>query len=196
MLSKWIYGCQSVAEGVTFHSWQPPTNDIRIRPKFGVLLFKMYFTDHNEMSHTPRHRVIWFRNTLTNWLISPIYRNSVIKHNVTLPWGHTQFSVVIHTLLVCFRKHSFKAVSHEDDSIPIPASKAHILNIYCKPRYQIPWGQHGAHLGPVGPRWAPCWPHGPCYQGWRLDSVFFNPRQKVCWLSLKFWYRIWYTQMR
>ena len=27
------------------------------------------------------------------------------------------------------------------------------------------WGQHGAHLGPVGPRWAPCWPHEPCYQG-------------------------------
>ena len=26
-------------------------------------------------------------------------------------------------------------------------------------------GQHGAHLGPVGPRWAPYWPHEPCYQG-------------------------------
>ena len=26
-------------------------------------------------------------------------------------------------------------------------------------------GQHGAHLGPVGPRWAPCWPYEPCYQG-------------------------------
>ena len=26
-------------------------------------------------------------------------------------------------------------------------------------------GQHGAHLGPVGPIWAPCWPHEPCYQG-------------------------------
>ena len=24
---------------------------------------------------------------------------------------------------------------------------------------------HGAHLGPVGPRRAPCWPHEPCYQG-------------------------------
>ena len=24
---------------------------------------------------------------------------------------------------------------------------------------------HRAHLGPVGPRWAPCWPHEPCYQG-------------------------------
>ena len=23
--------------------------------------------------------------------------------------------------------------------------------------------QHGAHLGPTGPRWAPCWPHAPCY---------------------------------
>ena len=24
---------------------------------------------------------------------------------------------------------------------------------------------HGAHLGPVGPRWAPFWSHKPCYQG-------------------------------
>ena len=27
---------------------------------------------------------------------------------------------------------------------------------------------HGAHLGPIGPRWAPCWPHEPCYLGWHL----------------------------
>ena len=27
------------------------------------------------------------------------------------------------------------------------------------------WGQHGAHLGPTGPRWDPCWPHEPCYLG-------------------------------
>ena len=25
------------------------------------------------------------------------------------------------------------------------------------------WGPPGAHLGPPGPRWAPCWPHEPCY---------------------------------
>ena len=24
---------------------------------------------------------------------------------------------------------------------------------------------HGAHLGPTGPRWAPCWPYEPCYLG-------------------------------
>ena len=37
-------------------------------------------------------------------------------------------------------------------SLPCPDTKVH-------------GGQHGAHLGPVGPRWAPCWPHEPCYQG-------------------------------
>ena len=34
-----------------------------------------------------------------------------------------------------------------------------------RPRYQDSWCQHGAHLSPIGPRWAPCWPHDPCYQG-------------------------------
>ena len=34
------------------------------------------------------------------------------------------------------------------------------------------WGQHGAHLGPTGPRWAPCWPHEPCYLG-NLEDVLF-----------------------
>ena len=29
------------------------------------------------------------------------------------------------------------------------------------------WGQHGAHLGPFGPRWALSWPYEPCYQGSR-----------------------------
>ena len=37
---------------------------------------------------------------------------------------------------------------------------------------QSSWGQHGAHLGPVGPRWAPCWPHEPCYQGLLASERF------------------------
>ena len=32
------------------------------------------------------------------------------------------------------------------------------------PKEQRSWGQHGAHLGPVGPRLAPCRPHEPCHQ--------------------------------
>ena len=35
----------------------------------------------------------------------------------------------------------------------------------CCSREQCWWGQHRAHLGPCGPRWAPCFPHEPCYQG-------------------------------
>ena len=35
----------------------------------------------------------------------------------------------------------------------------------CQPREQSSWGQHRAHLGPVGPIWAPWWPHEPCYKG-------------------------------
>ena len=46
---------------------------------------------------------------------------------------------------------------------------------YQSPLFQLPtqqslWGQHGAHLGPVGPRWAPCWSHEPCYQ----DMFIYN----------------------
>ena len=37
--------------------------------------------------------------------------------------------------------------------------------ITCYPRLQSSRGQRGAHLGPVGPKWAPCWHHEPCYQG-------------------------------
>ena len=35
----------------------------------------------------------------------------------------------------------------------------------------------GAHLGPPGPRWAPCWPHDPCYLGrdtWGEAQCFSN----------------------
>ena len=44
------------------------------------------------------------------------------------------------------------------------------------------WGLHGAHLRPTGPRWAPCWPHDPCYLGF---SFTFNG--KFVWLQFYFW---------
>ena len=34
---------------------------------------------------------------------------------------------------------------------------------------------HGAHLGPVGPSWAPCWPHKPCYQGMYIKQQWQCP---------------------
>ena len=50
------------------------------------------------------------------------------------------------------------------------------------PREQGSWGQHGAHLGPVVPRWAPWWPHWTLLSGMSLNDtpqrkhVGTNPR--------------------
>ena len=38
----------------------------------------------------------------------------------------------------------------------------------------MPWGQQGPQLGPTGPRWAPCWPHKPCYLGRHRNYVFLR----------------------
>ena len=36
------------------------------------------------------------------------------------------------------------------------------------------WGQHGAHLGSTGPRWAPCWPHELFYLGLLYPVIYFR----------------------
>ena len=46
--------------------------------------------------------------------------------------------------------------------------------------WQSSWGQHGIHLGPVGPRWTPCWPHEPCYEG-----RFVTQSVRSDWFRLK-----------
>ena len=59
-----------------------------------------------------------------------------------------------------------------------------------RPRYQGPWGQHGAHLGPTGPRWAPCGPREPCYLGshilvevfrWTISQRFHWQYDSIGW---------------
>ena len=62
------------------------------------------------------------------------------------------------------------------------------------PRYQSPWGQRGARLGPVGPRWAPCCPHEPFYQGLYMWEQHFNLETSIFYCShsnksLKLWFR-------
>ena len=42
------------------------------------------------------------------------------------------------------------------------------------PREQGSCGQHRAHLGPGGPRWAPRWPHESCYQGTHGNAFFVS----------------------
>ena len=49
-----------------------------------------------------------------------------------------------------------------------------VMGVFVSSKSAHPYNKvHGAHLGPVGPRWAPCWPHQPCYQG--------NVLPTICW---------------
>ena len=70
-----------------------------------------------------------------------------------------------------------------------------VPHLSCIHWYQGLWGQHGAHLGPTGPRLAPCWPHEFCYLGshhlittkrkpqdenlWKIPLVIFSPIKRM-----------------
>ena len=44
------------------------------------------------------------------------------------------------------------------------------------PWYQASWGQCGSRLGPIGPRWPPCWPHELC----NLGQLLLTSRGYFC----------------
>ena len=46
---------------------------------------------------------------------------------------------------------------------------------------------HGAHLGPTGPRWAPCWPHDACYLRTHLYCTLPLPFTDSCSLTTHTW---------
>ena len=77
---------------------------------------------------------------LRSYLVLVPYSNWPCK-NITDAWGKISF---VHLLWV--------------------QCPANFLSILCSQIAKF-MGQHGVHLGPVGPRLAPCWPHEPCYQG-------------------------------
>ena len=63
--------------------------------------------------------------------------------------------------------------------------------VYCPganeltPCQQGSWGQHGAHLGPTGPRWTPYWPHKLCYLGIFLIAYTWE-NQNPCSITKQF----------
>ena len=79
----------------------------------------------------------------------------------TSKWSASVLPMKVHLILevwwyLCSWVHHLRAMT---------VNGTFLLLWLAHPRSQNSWGQHGAHLGPVGPRWAPCWPHEPCYQG-------------------------------
>ena len=73
--------------------------------------------------------------------------------------------IFVGTLILCYvYTHIPQGCFSGTVTISWPSASEGILKNKL-PRSQGSWGQHGAHLGPIGPRWAPCCPHEPCYQG-------------------------------
>ena len=70
----------------------------------------------------------------------------------------------------CFDAFKFDSCQLEFESFSSYLKKKMVkydeMLIWAKiPDSKVHGAKHGAHLDPVGPRWAPCWPHEPCYQG-------------------------------
>ena len=53
---------------------------------------------------------------------------------------------------------------------------------------------YGAHLGPIGPRRAPCWPHEPCYMGCYIGSHYTFASKTLIFemIHVKLWH--WSTR--
>ena len=67
----------------------------------------------------------------------------------------------------CFSKGLHNNKSIGSDFALAPKETKHDQNQWCSSLLMYPDSKvHGAsHLGPTGPRWAPCGPHGNCYLG-------------------------------
>ena len=86
--------------------------------------------------------------------------------NIYLSWLHHQKNMNSLLKSCDTSNHNLYLVIHSGPTLS--ELSWHVIKynlIWSLPRYQSSWSRHGAHLGPVGSRWASCWPHEPCYQG-------------------------------
>ena len=74
--------------------------------------------------------------------------------------GYSDCNMIIHYQII-IKSAQFYIEVTVDSNLVLSADYTVMLHWM-----QGSWGQHGAHLGPTGPRWAPCWPHELCYLGY------------------------------
>ena len=90
------------------------------------------------------------QRSLTSREISPAMLNNVLSPVKTYSSGKTNGNSYPNFWSLCLQAFQHRLVLWQLQSHP--DSKIHEAII-------------GAHLGPTGPRWAPCWPHELCYLG-------------------------------
>ena len=71
-------------------------------------------------------------------------------------------------LSVCLLLHCFRPVCNG-----VPDLLCYVIASLIARFIGPTWGPYGAHLGPTGPRWAPCWPHELWYLGYHAQKFFY-----------------------
>ena len=112
--------------------------------------------------------ITWYRSTLCcskcflilvwifYWSLFQIIDCCIVSHKPLTGLSLTHFQL-------CDSKRNKNALKILSAKCCLLCSVYNML--WADPRYQGSCDQHGAHLGPVGPKWAPYWPHELCYQG-------------------------------
>ena len=97
-------------------------------------------------------------NTNGNWFI--FIQENVFDNVVCEKWA-------ILSQPQCVKTYGqVRSVKKVIDRVPAPSLRNMLTAVHVPAQIaRFICGQHGAHLGPGGPRWAPCWPNEPCYQG-------------------------------
>ena len=120
----------------------------------------------------------WYAYTVYIWDINMNFRRRRIWHIVLTMDNLLYKSNIFYRLRQSHRKIAtlpwWTTRGFQQKYDEYPPSFASINQDLCRhtppilnelnPDSKVHLGQHGAHLDPVGPRWAPCWPHEPCYQ--------------------------------
>ena len=100
-------------------------------------------------------------------VLSICFTKCIILMDVTkrthIPMFPYYFNIFNSTDTGTFGKRKFRFIDH-------------VMFIF--PNSKSSRGPHGAHLGHVGPKWAPCWLHEPCYEGCLILFFLF------CWLMI------------
>ena len=104
------------------------------------VIFKMTFLFENMWI------LIWVYLSFTDSL--QFYSYLQLSCTVKCRFNVVEYYMILPTRLQWLKQNIYHSFNSKDT----PDIKVHGANM-------------GPNLGPVGPRWAPCWPHEPCYQG-------------------------------
>ena len=99
-----------------------------------------------------------------NWLIR-ILITATITFTIFQLWAHKPWmKYVLGMLLAKTMPQWIKIIFFYFKQIANPRDKNSSSSMFTWPSSELN-SQVAMFMGPVGPRWAPCWPHKPCYQG-------------------------------